>query len=498
MGYIAKQSIKGTIWTYIGVVVGFITTFFVLTRFLSQEEIGLSRVLIDAATLLMSLAQLGTSNSIIRFYSYFRDDNSHDHGFFAWTLIVPFIGFIIFAIIYWAIHVPIQNLFIEKSPLFVDYYYMVLPLTFFMLYQTVFDTNASVLKRIVFPKFVREVLVRILMLATYLLYAFRVISMDGFVIAICSVYAIATLSNTIYLLSLHTISFKIDFQFIDRKLATQYGLYTLFLITSALVSVLAPTLSSFFITAQMGLNYTGIFAIATYIAVLISIPSRSLVAIAQPQLAQHLKDNDNIQMTALLKQVSSNLFLIGIIIFLTIWVNIDLIFHILPNGEQYLSAKEVVFILGLSQLLITSFSISLSALSYSKYYVLTLLFSLILTIGAILFNNILIPQYGMNGAAFANLLSYAIYFAGMLLTCRLALKTNVISIGHVKTFAILLVILLINGLWAIFLSPLSPSIWLDSILRSCLLIGSTCAAAYMWNISPEINALLRSVFIQRH
>ena len=67
MGVIAKQSIKGTIVTYIGVAVGFVTTFFVITRFLSAEEIGLARVLVDAATLFIGLAQLGTSASILRY-----------------------------------------------------------------------------------------------------------------------------------------------------------------------------------------------------------------------------------------------------------------------------------------------------------------------------------------------------------------------------------------------------------------------------------------------
>jgi O-antigen/teichoic acid export membrane protein len=52
--------------------VGFVTTFFVLTRFLSAEEIGLARVLVDAATLFIGLAQLGTTSSIIRFYPHFK------------------------------------------------------------------------------------------------------------------------------------------------------------------------------------------------------------------------------------------------------------------------------------------------------------------------------------------------------------------------------------------------------------------------------------------
>ena len=50
MGIIARQSIKGTIATYFGVAIGFVTTFFILTKYLTPEEVGLTRVLVDAAT----------------------------------------------------------------------------------------------------------------------------------------------------------------------------------------------------------------------------------------------------------------------------------------------------------------------------------------------------------------------------------------------------------------------------------------------------------------
>ena len=169
MGIIARQSIRGTIVTYMGVFVGFLTTFFVLTRFLTAEEIGLARVLIDVATLLCGLMQLGTSSSIIRFFPYFKSqdkvqEDPSQNGFFFWTIIVPFIGFLIFCLLYWALHVPISNLFAEKSQLFVDYYYLVLPLAFFMLYQTIFETNANVLMRIVMPRMTRELLLRLFLM----------------------------------------------------------------------------------------------------------------------------------------------------------------------------------------------------------------------------------------------------------------------------------------------------------------------------------------------
>ena len=490
MGIIARQSIKGTIVTYVGVAVGFVTTFFVLTRFLTAEDIGLARVLIDAATLFVSLAQLGTSSSIIRFYPYFKDKEHKDHGFFFWTVIFPLVGFLLFAAIYCACRIPLGGWFQEKSARFVDYYYMVLPLAFFMLYQTIFETNANVLMRIVVPRMVREVIVRIGLLVLYLLYAFNILSLDGFVIGLCVNYGIAAAINLIYLFALGNISLRPDWTFLKENpvLVKRYLLYTAFLFISAITGVLAPTLSSFFVTAKMGLGHTGIYAIATYIAVMVSIPYRSVTAIASPQLAQAIKEQDNQQTSTLLHQVSNNLLLIGGFIFLVIWLNIDLIFHILPNGSTYAVAKNVVLILGISQMLIATFSMCLSAISYSRYYVFSLVLSLLLTVASLLLNNYLVPLYGMEGAAMSNLFSYLGYFILAIALLRITCK---VSIADRKTLWIALLILAvfgINALWEQFL-PIA-NIWISSIVRSVVLLGSGAIVAYTLHLSPELDNLI--------
>ena len=488
MGVIAKQSIRGTIVTYLGIAVGVVTTFFVLTRFLTTEEIGLARVLIDAATLFIGLAQLGTNASIIRFYPYFQEkDSDEDHGFFFWALVVPFIGFLIFAVIYWACSVPLGAWFGDKSPLFVEYYYIVLPLAFFMLYQTICESTCNVLMHIVLPRAVRELIVRVGLLALYLLYAFRIMSLDGFVIGLCANYALAAIINMAYFFSLKPIRLKPDFAFLrtHTDLVHRYLLYSGFLVLSAVTTVLAPTLSSFFVTAKMGLDTTGIFAIATYMAVLVSVPNRSLSAIASPQLARAIKDHNREECSALIRQVTRNMLLIGGFILLTIWVNIDLIFHILPNGATFATAKHVVLILGVSQLILGTFTICLTALNYSRFYAISLLLSLILTVSAIILNNYLVPLWGMEGAAFSNLLSYGLYY--------LLIIAAVIPLGHFHVVdrkwwhiaALLTLLFAGNYVWQTFIP--SMNIWLDSIARSLVIIGGGLYLAYTAKLSPEIN-----------
>ena len=62
MGIVARQSIKGTIATYIGVAVGIVTTFFIQTKALQAEQIGLIDILLQCSILFGGLAQLGTNS----------------------------------------------------------------------------------------------------------------------------------------------------------------------------------------------------------------------------------------------------------------------------------------------------------------------------------------------------------------------------------------------------------------------------------------------------
>ena len=494
MGVIAKQSIRGTIVTYLGIAVGVVTTFFVLTRFLTTEEIGLARVLIDAATLLIGLAQLGTNASIIRFYPYFREkDSQEDHGFFFWALVVPFVGFIIVALIYWACRVPLGAWFGEKSPLFIEYYYFVLPIAFFMLYQAICESTCNVLMHIVVPRAVRELIVRVGLLAIYLLYAFHVLSLDGLVIGICINYALAALINLAYFFSLQKINLKPDWNFLraNKSLVRRYLLYTGFLIISALTTVLTPTLSSFFVTAKMGLDSTGIFAIATYMAVMVSVPNRSVAAIASPQLARAIKEQNREECSHLISQVTRNMLLVGGFILLAIWINIDLIFHVLPNGATFAQAKNVVLILGVSQLILATFTICFTTLNYSRFYAFSLLLSLVLTVSALLLNNYLVPLYGMDGAAMSNLLSYALYILLTIITVVPLCRIRIIDRRWWYILALLVILFALNTVWCLYAPAMN--IWLDSILRSAVLLGGGMLIAYKAKLSPEINEQITNI-----
>lgn len=498
MGVVVRQTIKGTIMNYIGVLVGFITTFFIVTKYLTPEEVGLTRVLVDASILLSSLAQLGTSTSAMRYYPYFKDEKEKDHGFFGWSVIIPFVGFIVFTALFFVFKTPIENYFSQNSELFVDYIYFVIPMAFFMMYLLVFETNSNLLMRIVVPKFIREVGIRLMTLIVYLLYAFDVINLDGMVVSLCLTYGIATLLNVIYLFTLKKISFKIQPSYISKWLRKDFIFYTLFLIISSLASNLVPVLNTFFVSGKLGLAIAGINTIAVYIANMVEIPYRSLAAISRPQISQSMKDNNVMEVNALTKNVSLHQFMASSFIFFLIWINIDLLYTLIPNGNVYDEAKFVVFILAIVKIINTSLNVGATVLSYSKYYYYSLLFTIILTVSTIIMNIKLIPIWGIEGAAIASLISYLIYYTFLLTFVNWRVKVTPFSLKEFYTLLIIVSLFVIDWLLQTYISGYITSLFriliigqiLDSVLRTSLLAILGIVTIYKLRISKQVNDII--------
>ena len=493
MGVIARQSIKGAIANYIGVAIGFYVSFFVLTRYLTQEEIGLTRVMVDAAMLFSSLASLGANASIVRFFPHFKDNGTH-HGIFGWSLLLPLAGFSLFALLFLIFRQPLLEVYSQKAPLLADYFLLVPMLTFFALYTTVFETNASVLMRITVPKMVREVGIRLFNLAAYLLYGFRLISLDLFVWLFCGSYALAMLLNLFYLLRISGFNrqiFRPDRHFLDREKTRGILRYTLFM-TAAVLAGNIPLFNSLFLGAKAGLALTGVYTIASYVANVVEVPYRSLGAISRPVIAAAIKESRWDEVSRLGRQVSLHQLLVSTLIFTTIWINIDALFAVIPNGADYAGGAIVVFVLGMAKVLNSSLSIGTDILNYSRLYSRSLLFIAVLTAAAIGFNQWLIPRIGIGGAAAATLCAYGVYFALLLGYLWWKLHVSLFSAAQLKVLALGALMLLLGWAWQHWMSPLLGwHVIADAALKSLILLALTAAAVYLWRVSPTLNHMIK-------
>lgn len=488
MGVIARQSIKGAIANYIGIAIGFLTTFFVLTRCLSEEEVGLTRMMVDAATLFSSLAMLGTNQTLVRYFPWFKDEGGN-HGIFGWSVAVPAAGFAVLLALFLLLRGPLVTMYAQQSPLMAQYFYLLPMLTLMVMYITVFETNASVLMRITVPKAVREIGIRLFNLAAYILYGTHVIGFTTFVWLFCGSYALALLLNLFYLMKLGHISLRIERAFPGRAMLKEMGGYSLFM-TATVLAANVPLMNSLFLGAKAGAALTGVYAIASYVANVVEVPYRSLGAISRPVVAQAMKDGDRPEVNRLVRQVSLHQLLVSTLIFYVIWINIDAFFVLLPGGERYAGGAVVVLVLGLAKVVNSSLSIGTDVLNFSTHYRMGLLFIAMLTATAIVLNATLIDSWGIGGSAAATLIAYLVYFTLLLAYVWRKERVSLFSWGQLKVVAMMDALVLLAAAWQLWLTPLIGNIILDAVVKTLALGGLAVLVTYYWRISPTVNSMI--------
>ncbi len=462
MGVIIRQSIKGTIVNYVGAFIGFLTTLFIVTKYLNQEDFGLIRMLTEAGLLLCSIGQFGTSFSAVKYFPYFRNNENKHNGFFFYLILLPLIGFFListFAIIF---RQPIQSYYSENAQEFVHYFYWIFPLAFFMIYQAVFETYSNILLRIVVPKFVREILVRILTVVAYLLYAFDIINLNWLVISYVAIFAIAALINLLYVAYIGNISFSSKTT-IRKPVKKNILYFTLYMILASIGGSIVLKIDIFMVSGMIGLSATGIYTVAYFMAAIVEMPARSLFGISTPIAAEYFKKKEIGKINDLYKKIALNQFIVGSFIFFLIWINIDNIFAIIPNGEDYIAGKWVVFFIGLSKVIDSTCGFGNSILSISKYYYYTLFFTFFLAGLTVLGNQLLIPPLGISGAAIASICALIIYDTCMLIFIKKKIGIHPFTPEILKIIGLLLFLFCINH----FIPAISNA-YFDVAIRSIL------------------------------
>ena len=407
MGTIKQQSIISTIYIYIGVVIGFVSTGILMPRFLSEEQNGIIKLLVSYSMIFAQFASLGFQVATIRYFPYFKDKEKGHNGFFPLLTLVGILGFGLFIVVYYLIKGPIVDYESDKNSAFANYFFLILPLTFFFLYFNLFDIYARVLLKSTVGTFLKELFQRLLILGAILLYVFEIIGFRQFTISYVAFLSLPTVILFFYLIYKGEIFIKPDFSFLNSSLVksmTSLSIYGVFIGFSQIaISQIDSILINFFKDTA----HTGIYAITFYYGTLVILPSRAVFRIAPSFIAEAFKKDDMDQIRNIQFKSCLNQLLVGTGIFLLLWLNIDNVFIILP--KEYIAGKYVILFIGLANLISMAGGMSSQIITNSKYYKYNGLFVIIYLGLAVLLNIIFIPSLGIKGAALAAMISVLVF-----------------------------------------------------------------------------------------
>ncbi len=490
MGIVIRQSFKSIIVQYIGVVVGYLNIVWLFPKCLPLDQIGLIRFILEMGLFLAYFAQIGVPNAVNKFYPYFRNTDKNDHGFQFWIFITPLIGIVFFCLLFVFIRPLFISSFQENSPLVLDYYWYFIPFTIIYVYQNITEQYCTTQLRIVVPKLIRDVYLRLGMSVLLVINYLKWIDFDQLMIAITLLYFSAVVINLIYIHNLRGINLKPDFTIVKEKEIRKQILYFLgFIIIAGIGSTLVNKIDSYMISSLINLSSFTVYSTALFIATVIEMPYRAVSQISTPIVAEALKQNNMAKIEDIYKKSSINQTLVGLGIFLLIWINTDSIFSMMPNGEAFRAGKYVILFIGLSKLLDLLTGVNSAILANSKFYYYGLYFIFLLAGIAITANYLLIPQLGIIGVGIATAISILIYNSMITLFIKIKMKIHPFT---KKTIALLIIGILMFMLNIIL--PLMNNIYLDIAYRSMVIIGLYCLLCYLFKISIEMNNTLHILF----
>lgn len=481
MGIVLNQSLKNTIITYIGFAIGGISTIFLFPSILGKTYYGLSNYILSCANVIMPLFAIGMQNTLVKFYSQCKTEKEQNQ-FLSFSVVFPLVLTIPLLLLGLFFYDEISLFVTKKNPIVKEFIYLIPFIGLCMAYFEIFYAWARVHMHSVFGNFIKEVGLRLFSLIALVGMYLGWITAIEFIYLTAGIYFVALLITMLYAFKVK----KPDFQLSIPHNVKGILEYTFYIILSGSVANLLLDGDKIMLNQYMDIGNIAFYSVATYIALVISVPSRAMHQIVYPITAKLMHENKHDELNDLYKKTSVNLQIVGGFVMLCIFVNIDQLYEMLP--KDYAGGIWIVFIIGISKYFDLILGNNNAIIFNSKYYRMVLFLGLMLVFFTIVLNRIFIPLYGITGSAIATLLSITIYSVAKLMFVVKRMHLYPFTIQTVYSIIITAILFVLFYFWKF---PFHPIIGI--VLKSILVTIFYVYINYRFSISKEINQVLHSL-----
>ncbi len=489
MGVIKRQGIKNTVITYIGIMIGAVNIIFIQPKLLSPEELGLTRLLYDFAYIIGLAVPLGLPNIIVKFFPFFKSVEKKHHGFAGFVLLVFFIGFVISASVLLIFKPSITDLYKEDSGLFVRYFNFVFPFMFIVSAITVTTAYCQSLFKSTVPSFLNDIFLRLGVIVVTILYFNKLINLDVYIYLFIGLYAIELLVIMAYIMFVDKISFKPDrglFRTHSPKAMMKFGLL---LCLASFASIGVRKIDALFL-GSLSLGLVAVYTTAVFISSFIEVPLGALERISHTKIADNFAKGNMTEIEKIYKDSVKYLLLIGGLLFIGISTCTRYVYEIANLPDAYQSCLDVVYIVSIGSLINISTGINSALIFYSRYYILGTVLLVVTLVITVVLNILLIPIYGIYGAAAASAIGSFIYNAMKFLFIYWKFKFQPYTLN---SFYIVGLIMLCSTI-SFFLPEITSIPLLNLLIKGTIVSGIYILAIYKLNIAPDLFRMVSARF----
>ncbi len=464
MGVVIRQSVKTTIVIGMGAILGTIFNY-VGVYVLDKQQFGFLTNFIYLAAIIQNIILVGTGSLIATYTPKYSISDKRRNVLISFCILLTLFAGVIFTIAYLALKNNVIAHYQVQDRVFMSRYYTWLPaLVFIWSFSSLLELYLIGHSKAAVSSFMREVLLRVCNLAIIVLYFFNVISFDNLIIGSVLVYFIPT---SILLFVAGKQNFGISFNFsVFSK--TEYKELFNFSWYHLLLSISLNFIGYIDILMLGPLDKSGLASLAVYrwailVISIMVIPYRAMQSASFATLNRAYIEKNQYKLSDFFHRAGINMLIAAFGMFLLIACNLDNLIRILPPG--YGVVKPLVIILMAGRLIDMATGLNTELISISEYYKFNFRVSFFLMVMIVALDRILIPIYGVYGAAWGTTISLVLFNITKMLYLWKKMKVQPFTI-HSSTVVLAGVIAGIAG----YTLPYLTNPFFDTVTRS-LLIG---------------------------
>jgi len=488
MGVIQRQSIKHSIVSVIGILLGALSILFVYHK--DRELYGVLSFITSTSNLLSPFLSLGVATLTIKFFPTFRAKAEKHQGFlgilFVFTIASVCLSTLILLIFKDTLYdyLALLDFKVEEISKYKLTIYWVATLLIFSKILTSYIGNFG---RVAIPNALNNLLLKIALPAIVLLHILDYITISQATQLYILTYITIFSGLVLYTISLKEWHIVPRFKSLKSPLAKDMFSFALFNMLASTGSIIANQIDGIMISTLIDFENNGDYNIFLFMANTVSIAYLALIAIANPIVAEKIKTNELAAIDEIYKKTSLHALLAGMLILVGLWCNMDDVLRLMGKLELYKPIAITFLFLAGSKLFDAATSINTQIISYSKYYRFNLVMVIILAILTIVTNYIFLAilELGITGAAIATCISVLLYNAIKMLF--IWIKYRMLPFTK-ETLTVLIIsgILLFVGL----ILPLTFQPIVNIIIRSSIITTAYLLSIYQLKVSEEVNDLI--------
>lgn len=482
---IQRRSVLSTLITYLGFAFGALNMLFLFPVIFKTEEFGLTRVVTDFGVLASTFATVGTIPLLLKFnaiYKHYLAPEQRDLTFIA--TVFGAIGITATTVLLLLLKPWIIHVFGRNNPLFVQFYWTLLPFTIFFFLFLILEAHAWNAGKQVLSNFLKEGAFRILTTVGLLLAMAGWLSFPAFMIFFAFIFFIPVLWLFISLLRQGHLGLHRHLSPVTRRLKGRMASFAAFVFFANLFNVLSVVIDTLFLAGLRNFTQAGIFSVAQFFANILDVPMRATASSAVPVLAGYWHARNYNGIASIYRKSSLNLLLAGFLISGLILLNLRNVLHFMKPEFGVMVLPVTLLLLG--KLINLSTGLNSHIIQTSNLWRFDLVSSIAYTLLSVPLNFYLIKHYGINGAAIANLISQLAYnsLRYWFLSYKFGLRPFTRKHGE-----IILVFILLIG--ALYILPSGLNHIADSLMRTTIFLFAFIALLHFRRYSNELGGLLK-------